>query len=244
MACPLRWHFRYVAGLPEPTVSASLVLGAAVHRAIQRHYEALMLGRRPPPLDELVAGYRDGWREFVDREVRYGRGVDRALLDDQAWRMLAAFRTSPVVRPRGRIIGVETELVGELLPSVPPILARLDLLVDEGKRLAVLDFKTSRARWSTEQLREQSGQLHLYHELAKPLAQGRQVRLEFAVLTKTRVSALDVYEIAADRPSIERTKRVVARVWDAMQAGVVYPNPSSLQCSTCPFRRECDAWSG
>jgi hypothetical protein len=113
LACPLRWYFRYVAELPEPTVSASLMLGAAVHRAIQRHYEGLMLSGRPPSLDELVAAYLAGWREYADREVRYGRGEDRASLDDQAWRMLAAFRASPVARPRGRIIGIEAELVGQ-----------------------------------------------------------------------------------------------------------------------------------
>ena len=43
--------------------------------------------------------------------------------------------------------------MGELMPSVPPILARLDLVVYQGTQLAVLDLKTSRARWGSEQLR-------------------------------------------------------------------------------------------
>ncbi len=60
--------------------------------------------------------------------------------------MLAAFRASPVARLRGRIIGIEAELTGELLPTVPPMLARLDLLVDERKHLAVVDFKIARGR--------------------------------------------------------------------------------------------------
>jgi hypothetical protein len=70
------------------------------------------------------------------------------------------------------------------------------------------------------------------------------VRLEFIVLTKTRVPELATHEVAADRHAIERTRAVVARVWDAMQNGVVCPNSSPLQCPTCPFRRECDVWGG
>ncbi len=31
--CPLRYFYRYVSGLPEETVSASLVFGGAIHKA-------------------------------------------------------------------------------------------------------------------------------------------------------------------------------------------------------------------
>jgi putative RecB family exonuclease len=150
----------------------------------------------------------------------------------------------PIARPRGRIIGIEAEVVGELTPSVPPLLARVDLLVDEGTQLFVADFKTSQSRWGGEQLREHAGQLHVYHEIVRPLAQGRPTRLEFVVLTKTRLPELARYPVPADQRSIERSKQVVARVWDAMQSGIIYPNPSVVQCSGCPFRQACDAWSG
>ncbi len=147
-------------------------------------------------------------------------------------------------RPRGRILGIETQLAGELLPQVPPILGRLDLLVDEGQQLAVLDFKTARAPWSRDQVREHSGQLHLYHELLRPLTQGKPIRLEFVVLTKTRVSKLICHDVPADGRSIGWTRQIVARAWDAMQSGVVHPTPSLRQCPTCPFRQVCDARSG
>ena len=51
-ACPLRYYFRYVAGLPERTVSSSLVFGSAVHRAVELHFNELLPGtrrRRPRP---------------------------------------------------------------------------------------------------------------------------------------------------------------------------------------------------
>src|SRR5437588_10919614 len=40
--CPLRYYFKYVAGLPEESVAAALVFGSAIHRAIEHHFRALM----------------------------------------------------------------------------------------------------------------------------------------------------------------------------------------------------------
>jgi hypothetical protein len=45
--------------------------------------------------------------------------------------MLAAFRTSKLARPQGRIVGVETEISAHVVPGIPPLLARLDVLADE-----------------------------------------------------------------------------------------------------------------
>jgi hypothetical protein len=123
---------------------------------------------------------------------------------------------------------------------LPPILGRLDLLVDEGDQLAILDFKTARAPWGGDQVDEHSGQLHLYHELLRPLTQGKPIRLEFVVLTRARVPKLARHDVSADRCG--QTTRVVARAWDAMQSGEVQPKPSRRHCPTCPFRQPCGAW--
>ncbi len=53
--CPLRYRFKYVVGLPEATVSASLALGAAIHSAVEFHFRQLLEGNEPPSLDELMA---------------------------------------------------------------------------------------------------------------------------------------------------------------------------------------------
>jgi putative RecB family exonuclease len=243
-ACPLRWYFRNVMGLPEPTVSGSLLLGAGVHRAIERHFRALMLGCDAPSLDQLMEAYEQVWREHADQEVLCGCGDDRAALEGQARRILTAFRSSELAWPLGRIIGVEAEVSRALLPGVPQLLGRLDLVVDEGAEVVVTDFKTSRTRWTDRQVREHAPQLLLYHELARPLAGDMPVCLEFAVLTKTRAPDVSRHTVVSDRHRIERTKRIVARVWDAMQSGIVYPNPSPQQCATCPFRKPCEGWGG
>ena len=124
------------------------------------------------------------------------------------------------------------------------LLARIDLLVDDGDSLILTDLKTARSRWSNDQVQDSAGQLLLYHELAKPIADGRPIRLAFAVITKTKTPEVCRHKVWADPRQIDRMKRIVETVWKAIEAGIFYPSPSPMQCPTCPFRAECRSWSG
>jgi hypothetical protein len=74
-SCPLRFFFRYILGLPEETISASLVLGASLHQAIQYHFEQLLAGQPPADLDTLLGVFQDHWQcyEPPDDPVRQER---------------------------------------------------------------------------------------------------------------------------------------------------------------------------
>jgi len=243
-ACPLRYKFRYLDGLPEPTVSASLAYGGAFHVACEHHYRELLEGRLAPSLDALLSAYNDAWHDHDDKLIQFNKDDDRSTLHDLASRMLAAFQASEIAHPQGTIIGIEEELNGELVSGVPDLLARVDLLVDAGDCLVVTDVKTARSRWSQEQVRESAGQLLLYHELAKPLAEGRPIRLQFAVATKLKNPEVHLYEVEADPRQMERMKRIVERVWAAIEGRIFYPSPSPMQCPGCPYREECRRWAG
>src|SRR5262245_61425637 len=127
-ACPLRFYFRYVAGLPEEVVGASLAFGSAMHSAVQFHFEQLLAGNAPPDLDALLDVFQEAWRLKVEGQViKFKAGDsfnDLCLLAD---RMLKTFRQSSFANPTGTIIGVEEELRGSYCPD---LLARVDLLVD------------------------------------------------------------------------------------------------------------------
>jgi len=176
--------------------------------------------------------------------VLYGKGDDVATLSSLAERMLAVFQASELASCGGTILGIEEELRGKLLPGCPDLLARLDLTVDTGTEIRITDLKTARARWSPADLESASGQLLLYHELIKPLASGKTISLEFAVLTKTKVPTLERHPVPVDPNRLARTKKTAERIWQAIQAGNFYPVPSPMNCSTCPFREPCRDWKG
>jgi CRISPR/Cas system-associated exonuclease Cas4 (RecB family) len=242
--CPLRYKLRYFDGLPEESVSASLVFGGAIHHAAEAHLRERLMGNPAPTLDALMVAYNGGWQEHEGQQVQFGKGDDRNTLDDLARRMLTAFQTSELADPSGTIIGIEEELTGELVAGVPDLLARVDLLVDDRDALRLTDLKTARSRWSAEQVQDSAGQLLLYHELTKPIAEGRPIRLEFAVLTKTKTPEVYRHEVSANPQQIDRMKRIIERVWKGIELQLFYPSPSAMQCPTCPFREACRAWAG
>jgi len=242
--CPLRYKFRYLDGLPEPTVSAALVYGSGIHRAIERHFRELFAGNGPPVLEDLLAEFQAESQSRRPEEIRYGKEEDAASLARLAERTLTAFQQSNVARPAGRLLGVEEELRGPVVPGCPDLLGRVDLIVDTDEALVISDWKTARSRWSADQAEEASEQLLLYAELARDLAPGKPVRLEFVILTKTKDIAVDRHTLWADPQNAHRTKRVVEHVWRAIEAGNFYPAPSAMNCPGCAFREPCRKWLG
>ena len=71
--------------------------------------------------------------------------------------------------------------------------ARVDLIVDDGESLIVADLKTSRSRWGQSQVESNAEQLLLYSELVRRLSPDKNLRLQFAVITKsaTRLNIQD-----------------------------------------------------
>lgn len=243
-ACPLRWFFKYVAGLPERTVSSSLVFGSAIHRSVEHHFNELMAGNEPPTLEALIGEYDRHWQQTDEGVMKFGKEEDKESLGPLARRMLAAFQTSSMAKVEGHIIGVEEQLRGPVIAGAPDLLGRIDLLVETRDELIVVDLKTARSRWSAEQVADSGGQLLLYSELVRPLAPRKKLRLQFAVITKAKEPSVDLHEVVADRKQIDRTKRIVERVWKAIESGAFYPAPSPMQCPTCPFREPCRKWAG
>ena len=139
---------------------------------------------------------------------------------------------------------MEETLREPLIPGLPDFLGRIDLIVETDDAIVITDWKTSRSRYSAEQVDEAAAQLLLYAELAGEIAAVKPLRLQFGVLTKTKEVNIDTHSVDYEPASIERTKRIIARVWQAIQAEYFYPNPSALNCSGCPYRATCRRWSG
>ena len=243
--CPLKYAFKYIEGLAEETVSSSLVFGRAIHAAAEHYFNEMMYGAPPPDQDSLLIAFWDAWRCAAEEGViKFGKGEDIASVQQLAERMLLAFCGSEMAQPIGRVLGVEEELRGSLVPGVPDLLARIDLLIETDDELIIRDFKTSRNRWSDGQAENQAEQLLLYSELARELAPGKSLRLEFAVFSKTKEPTIERHSVLHDPQRINRTKLVIERVWQAIESGHYYPAPSAMNCPGCPFQQPCRSWAG
>jgi len=242
--CPLKYKFRYVDGLPEESVSSALVFGTGIHTAVEQHFQAILSGDPKPDLEALLFAYRSAWLPHDPDAIQFGAKETRETLDDLALRMLTAFLASDQARVSGRVLGVEEEIRGMLVEGVPDLYGRVDLLTEDADTLVVTDIKTSRGRWSPEQVEDSGEQLLLYSHLASEISPGKKIATRFLVLTKTKEPVIEEHVREVEPVAVKRTLAGVERVWRAIESGVFYPAPSTMNCAACGYRSACRVWMG
>ena len=242
--CPLKYKFRYVDGLPEESVSSALVFGTGIHSAVEQHYQAILSGEEQPDVDRLMFAYRSAWLPHDPDAIQFGSTETRATLDALAARMLTAFLSSPAASVQGRVLGVEEEIRGMLVEGVPDLYGRVDLLTEDSDSLVVTDIKTSRGKWSQEQVEDSGEQLLLYSHLASEISPGKRLKTRFLIVTKTKEPQIEEHTREVNQAAVKRTLAGVERVWRAIESGVFYPAPSTMNCASCGYRAACRAWMG
>ena len=242
--CPLKYKFRYIDGLPEDSVSSALVFGTGIHSAVEQHFQAILSGDEQPDIERLMFAYRSAWLPHDPDAIQFGSTETRASLDALASKMLAAFLNSPVAGVRGQVLGVEEEIRGMLVEGVPDLYGRVDLLTEDSDTLTITDIKTSRGKWSPEQVEDSGEQLLLYSHLASEISPGKKIATRFLVLTKTKEPVVEEHVREIGPASVKRTLAGVERVWRAIESGVFYPAPSTVACSGCGYKAMCRAWAG
>jgi putative RecB family exonuclease len=242
--CPLKYKFRYIDGLPEEFVSSALVFGTGIHTAIEQHFQALLAGEAQPDLDALLFAYRSAWLPHDPELIDYPGKDTRESLDDLASRMLKVFLASPMASVQGRVLGVEEEIRGTLIEGMPDLYGRVDLMTEDEDSLVITDIKTSRGKWSPEQVEDSGEQLLLYSKLASEISPGKKIATRFLVLTKTKEPVVEEHVREVEAGTVKRTLVAVERVWRAIESGVFYPAPSVVACSGCGYREACRGWAG
>jgi putative RecB family exonuclease len=242
--CPLKYKFRYIDGLPEESVSSALIFGTGIHTAVEQHYQAQLAGDPKPDLDALLFAYRSAWLPHEPDAIQFGSKETRASLDALAARMLTAFLNSPAASVQGRVLGVEEEIRGMLVEGVPDLYGRVDLLTEDSDSLVITDIKTSRGKWSQEQVEDSGEQLLLYSNLASEISPGKKLKMRFLIVTKTKEPVVEEHVREVEPAAVKRTLAGVERVWRAIESGVFFPAPSTMNCSACGYRAACRAWVG
>jgi len=246
-ACPLKWQFQYVDKAKQEQLSSAMILGSAVHAAIQVHMESLMAHDRPLTVDGLMDSYREHWKkESGTAPIQYAKGQDSSTMEATARRMLETFMASEHAKPAGQIIGIEESFRIKLADNLPDLAGRVDMITHANDELVVTDFKTARSMWADETAEDRGEQLILYAQGCEPIARelDAKVKLQFVIITKTKEPKVEAIPISIDPNRMDRSKRIITQVFTAMQTGITYPVPSPMNCATCPFKKRCEAWKG
>jgi CRISPR/Cas system-associated exonuclease Cas4 (RecB family) len=246
--CPRKFAYQYVENAPADFVPSNLLFGGSIHQALETYFQAKLEGVGITH-EALLAAYMDAWKrekEKAKAPLRYNKEETEETLFALADRMLSAFLNSPLAHLKGEVIGVEEEMLIILDENLPDLLARVDLVIRDENALHVIDFKTSRSRWTPEKAVESGEQLMLYAVTVARMSEhlGVPVNLHFSVLTKAKMPVVQVLPVPTDLARIEVMRTWILQVWDAIQAGNFYPNPSPMNCTTCQFKSRCPVFAG
>lgn len=244
-SCSLQFRFKYIDRLAPAFTPGALAFGVAFHRAVEAGLVGLMTGELPRPVDLVKVFTACLDEQAAATPIKFGEKEDRDLVIEMAKRMLTAWTVWP--RPRARIVAVEHEFRVPLADWLPPLIGRIDLVEMEdggqGTVVNVIDIKSSRNRWSADDLVQHAGQLALYRagiaELTREL--GLPVRLGFEVVTKAKSPIVERLYLEDGGESLERQVRTATLVLEAVERGIYMPS-RGWQCSSCPFQEACKGW--
>jgi RecB family exonuclease len=224
--CPLKYQYVHVWRVPLLT-HHRVVFGSAVHKAVQRHFQARLAGVAFSE-EELLEAFRGAWvsegflsREHEEQRQRAGEEMLRRFHRADASAPLAP---TAVEQDFAFYLG-DTKVVG-----------RYDLVVEEAGRVTLLDFKTGSVdeQERADERARTSVQLDLY-ALAHLRTRGRlpdRVELRF----------LESGLVGGRQPTLEdaaRTEAAVHEVASALRSREFPARPSWMACGQCPFRDIC-----
>lgn len=244
LRCPLQYYFERVQRLTKPTIGAGAALGSAVHAALADYHQRLV-DDRPTTQSAMQLAFLARWEETEARQsIVYRAGESRHDQIDVGLNLLELYRQQP---PPQHIVAIEQTVWAPLINSrgeilEKPLVAILDLLVEEADELVIREFKTSGRAYGTSEV-QSSLQATCYVNAAWH-EWDRWAAVEFAVLVKTKRPRLQTIPTSRMENDLQRLGDLVEAVERAVAQRHFYPVETPLNCSGCPFRSPCREWQG
>ncbi len=222
MKCPQQWRLKYIEKVDQEK-SDALVFGSAIHRAIS-------LGIK----DELQPSlYWSTSLEQIQAEQKFELSAELVNLGET---MLTTGMYTFADLLSQQIQGIDKKVKLELPGIVLPVVGYVDLITEN----AVIDFKTSKRKWSQVQA-DKSLQPTFYLAALNQIGTVQlPAKFTYIILTKTKVPQVQIIETERTAQDVFRLFDLIASVWDAIKKEVFPPtDPSNWWCS----EKYCGVWT-
>jgi CRISPR/Cas system-associated exonuclease Cas4 (RecB family) len=235
LQCRLKFHLRYVAGVPKPP-TAALHVGKTVHAVLQQ-WNLARWRNAPLDGDAITAVFEQAW-SAQSEEAAAWKGEEEADSKVNALAVIQTYlRETPIPldeKPEGVEVSVEMDLTSHGLPTLVGV---LDLVRAGGR---IVDFKTTGRTPDPKMVRhttevQTTGYALLYREATGK----RESGIELHHLVKLKTPKLVVTEAGpATDLQINRLFHLIDAYVDDLERRDPVPAPG-LQCASCEFFNEC-----
>jgi putative RecB family exonuclease len=239
LACPVKYRLRYIDQVPPAFKSSSLVLGSAVHSAIEWLQNQWLAGERPAE-EELLSIFQADLEAQTLEEVHFRPREDAASLRKTGSDLLKLyFLETEAKSPRAAEQPFEVELVhpktGEILDV--PLHGWIDLIENDG---TIVEIKTA-ARMFDDLSLALHPQVSAY-SYATTRLYGERLPVRLDCLLKTKTPRLERISVRRSEADDARLFLLAHQVVQAIGVGSFFPNPGWM-CKDCDFRFACSVWN-
>ena len=237
--CQLQYFYRYVEQPEIERTSVCLPFGKAFHAALTAQAWECLMGSSLTR-EEIVNLFAESFRietEIVPNLI-YKEGENFDSMIALATRMLdaALANWSDFYTIKGVAQAFRIEVPG----LKKPLIGEWDFLVQDGRDVCIVDWKTSASRWPAGKAdRDLQATVFSY---AYEKLNGTTPLFRFDVITKAKNPVCETHYTCRDDSAFRRFESLAVRVQDAVDKGVFLPNETSFACAECPYKNRCKNW--
>jgi len=240
--CRRKFAFTYIEKLKKP-VTAPLHVGRMVHMGLQEWNTRRWLNR-PCSAEDIRPTFDEHWQSSQqDEPVKFDEGEEETQ-KQKAWGLVEHYlANTPLAhdeKPEAVEVMAEADLSRHGLPKIRGV---IDLIQDG----SLIDYKTSAVTPSSDPdlvFQKHENQLTLYSLLYRDAVgeKEKSQQLHHIVKLKNPKLVITKHDPATEK-QVTRLFRSIESYMDGVERGDDVPSVG-LHCSSCPYQRECLAWSG
>ncbi len=153
--CPYQFKLRYINHLQKQKDSARLLFGRAIHSGVEEALKRKLMGKDDATSNPVKYFWKE-WRQWKKVDIEYAANEDWKSLFRKGILLMREFKKNCLGRFR-KIYEIEGEMSFKL-DTESRVYGRKDIVAefvtDEGEVVnALIDFKTTRSRYSEEKIR-------------------------------------------------------------------------------------------
>jgi len=242
LQCRRKFAFTYLEKIKKPA-TAPLHVGRMVHAGLQEWNTRRWLNR-PCTAEDIRPTFDEHWQSSQqDEPVKFDEGEEE-IQKQKAWGLVEHYLANTPLdhdtKPEAVEVMAEADLSKHGLPKIRGV---IDLIQNS----TIVDFKTSAVTPSSDAdlvFQKHENQLTLYSLLFRDSVGEREKGQELHHIVKLKSPRLVVtnHEPATEK-QVTRLFRAIESYMDGVERGDDVPSVG-LHCSSCPYQRECLAWTG